>query len=724
MKDAFDRYAPFIQEYIYRKQWTDLRDVQKEACEAILDTDQHVMIASGTASGKTEAAFFPVLTSIWERPSKTISVIYIGPLKALINDQFERLNDLLRDSYIPVCAWHGDSSQSEKKKLLAKPEGVLQITPEALEALLMRHEKDMPALFSDLRFVIIDEIHALMGTDRGLQVLCQLKRLSDAAGCRPRRIGLSATLNDYAPALEFLAAGDEARGAQAVGITVQPRKLSLAVQCFDLDTCEEDAMPQFLYQYSHDKKCLIFTNSRMQAEATIAALKSIAAQRGDPDIFYVHHGSVSAMLRKETETVLRDSEGAAVAAATLTLELGIDIGDLDGTVQTGAPHSCAGFVQRIGRSGRRTGKPQMLFASEYSPSGVDEELPWELLQQIAVINLYMQEHFVEPFMMKAHPFSLAIHQTLSILMAKTELTPADLARTVLTLPPLKDRVTLDDYREILRHMVELDLLHRMDDGKLIIGMAGEKITNYYTFYAVFKDETEWTLKGPDGEVGTVGRQPVKGQQLNLAGRNWEVTEVDTDHRKALVEPAPQGTAPVWLGGGGSIHHKIAEKIRDILASDETYDFLSPQAQEMLDKARKEAKAREMCGNGIRRGADSDYCWYPWTGTREMETIYRLVKYGLSELLHTKNVRLLPFCLTFDSDLNEDELRKKLACIEIDPEDPDLFLDADELPDEDKYDIYLPDALRRRAYLANELDAQTALSLLAEAGNGEHVQSKE
>ena len=204
---AFERYAHLIQEYIYRKKWTDLREVQVESCDAIMDTDKHVIIASGTSSGKTEAALFPILTLLENNPSDSIGVMYIGPLKALINDQFERLGELLEDVEIPVWSWHGDISQSHKRKALKEAKGILQITPESLEALIMKHPGDACRLFYDLRFIVIDEIHALMGEDRGLQVLCLIDRLEKITGCSPRRIGLSATLNDYKPAMEFLASG-------------------------------------------------------------------------------------------------------------------------------------------------------------------------------------------------------------------------------------------------------------------------------------------------------------------------------------------------------------------------------------------------------------------------------------------------------------------------------------------------------------------------------------
>lgn len=292
---AFERYAPFIQEYIYRKSWTDLREVQVEACDAIMDTNKHVIVASGTASGKTEAAFFPILTILEKNPSTSVGVMYIGPLKALINDQFERLNELLDDREVPVWPWHGDISQSTKRKALQVAQGILQITPESLEALLMRHPGDACRLFSDLRFIVIDEIHALMGEDRGLQVLCLIARLEKLTGCRPRRIGLSATLNDYRPAMAYLSAGSSV-GAIAVGITSHKRTISLCVESFpvaeDEKQAEQDLQKyyEFLYDNCHTKKCLVFANSRGNVEDVIAHMKYIAKQRGERDVFYVHHG--------------------------------------------------------------------------------------------------------------------------------------------------------------------------------------------------------------------------------------------------------------------------------------------------------------------------------------------------------------------------------------------------------------------------------------------------
>lgn len=209
--NVFERYAPFIQNYIYRSGWQMLRGVQNAAGEAIFGSEDNVLLTASTASGKTEAAFFPILTLMEETPPRSVGVLYIAPLKALINDQFGRLSELCAEANIPVTRWHGDAPQSQKRKLLRKPAGILQITPESLESLLINKHMEIPALFGDLRFIVIDEIHSLLRGDRGLQTFCLIERLCKLAGCSPRRIGLSATIGNPESAGQFLAAGSGRR---------------------------------------------------------------------------------------------------------------------------------------------------------------------------------------------------------------------------------------------------------------------------------------------------------------------------------------------------------------------------------------------------------------------------------------------------------------------------------------------------------------------------------
>lgn len=715
---AFERYAPFIQEYIYRKQWTDLREVQVEACEAILDTDDHVIIASGTASGKTEAAFFPILTSLYQNYPDTIGVMYIGPLKALINNQFERLSELFEESYIPVWPWHGDVSQAMKKRALKEAQGVLQITPESLEALLMLRSGDATRLFSDLQFIIIDEIHALMGTDRGLQVLCLLSRLEKIANCKPRRIGLSATLNDYETAMQFLAAGSK-RKVQAVGIKHHKRTISLCAESFILPNDPEEAEKvmqeynDFLYENCHGKKCLIFTNSRGDAEKTIADMKEIALKKNERDVFYVHHGSVSASLRHEAESALRDINGPTVAAATLTLELGIDIGDLDSTIQIGAPYSCASFVQRLGRSGRRSGKSQMMFLDVYKPSDRNpfEQMPWELLRAIAIIQLYLEEHWVEPFELKAKPFSLLAHQTLSTLMTFGELSPSELARDVLKLPAFYSTVNQEEYRKLLQHMLANDYLQRIEDGNIIVGLKGERITNHYSFYAVFQGEQAYHVHSQDGEIGTLDSCPIVGEVFILAGRTWKVRDVDEERKIIYVNPVKNNRIPCWNGSGGRIHTKIIQRIRQILREDIRYSYLQPKASQAIDNARFIARETGILQKSIIPYTERSFYLCPWVGSKTLETIKNLLTCSLKDSLRIYSVFEGHHYLQITSDMSVAEFTDKLSKLQINFHDPDLVLPENQVPRVDKYDKMVPDELLRMAFLYNELDLKAAVEVL-------------
>lgn len=715
---AFERYAPFIQEYIYRKRWTDLREVQVEACDAIMDTNKHVIVASGTASGKTEAAFFPILTILEKKPSDSVGVMYIGPLKALINDQFERLNELLDDCEIPVWPWHGDISQATKRRALQVAQGVLQITPESLEALLMRHPGDACRLFSDLRFIVIDEIHALMGEDRGLQVLCLIARLERLTGCRPRRIGLSATLNDYRPAMDYLSAGSSV-GAVAVGITSQKRTISLCVESFPVAEDEKQAEQDlqkyyaFLYDRCHTKKCLVFANSRGNVEDVIAHMKHIAKQRGERDVFYVHHGSVSASLRREAEHALRDHAGPTVAAATLTLELGIDIGDLDSTIQVGAPYTCSSFVQRLGRSGRRTGKSQMMFLNVYEPSYRNpyEVLPWDLLRSIAIIQLYLEERWVEPFIPKKKPFSLLAHQTLSTLMTYGELPPAELARMVLLLPAFRDTVSPGEYQNLLRYMLQEEYMQRMEDGGLIVGLKGEKIANHFSFYAVFQDEETYHVMSQDGEVGTLTNCPAVDEVFVLAGRSWRVVSIDEERKIIYAARAKSSRIPAWTGAGGDIHDKIVEQMKRVLQEDAMYAYLQPNAQRLLSDARKYARENGLLDRKVLPCSENSFFICPWCGTREIRTMAKLFSCGLKQTFDIYAVASSCYYLQITSGLSLDEFLFRCRSLSVNLDDPDIVLPQKQTPKIDKYDLMVPEDLLRSAFLYNQMDVPSAIGIL-------------
>jgi ATP-dependent Lhr-like helicase len=597
MPSAFSRLAPFIREYIYEKKWRFLREIQEAAIGEIFDSDRHILIAAGTAAGKTEACFFPVISLFAENPPGSVGALYIGPLKALINDQAARLEPLLSQAKIPLWRWHGDIPNSRKRKLLQNPSGILQITPESLEALLLRNPAMIRPLFHDLSFVIIDEVHACMGSARGSQILCQLARIEDSALCKPRRIGLSATLADYQGAMAWLEMGS-ALGSNTALIREEKnsRRLSIAVDHFVRTRASQGTYCRALYLETRGRRCIIFTNSRMEAEEVIAELSEISEKCRGRDRFFIHHGSIPAVQRNETERELRESPEPITAAATATLEMGIDIGLLDRVIQIGPPASVSAFVQRLGRSGRLKGKPEVYFSSLEEKRKWEHPvnaLPWDLIKTIAVIELYVKEKWIEPPEGNPLPYSLLVHQTLSILCSLGGQRPAALAKKILSLPAFS-RISGDDFALLLSALASSALVEKTDEGSLIAGLEAEKLCSRYSFYSVFQGSSEFRVTAGGQEIGRINFIPPVGSGIVLGGRYWKVEWTTGQARRSreheiMVSPGEAGGRQVWRGGGADLHRQVAAYMRKILSCDTDYPYLSGRSRIRLAQARNLAK---------------------------------------------------------------------------------------------------------------------------------------
>ena len=719
MQNPYNRLAPFIQEYIYKQGWANLRPIQAEACRILFETDQHLLIAAGTASGKTEAAFLPVLTLLHENPSRSVGAIYISPIKALINDQFDRLTELLQDANIAVWAWHGDVAQSRKKKLLLDPQGILQITPESLESLLIHKSADIDRIFGDLRFVIIDEVHAFIGSDRGCQVLCQLSRLAKLTGKQPRRIGLSATLGDYSLAEAWLQA-DTLRSVTTPTISGAARKIQLSIEHFydpglvvraKGDDRDKVFNPYHLYLFrqTEGRKSLIFANGRTATEEAIAALREIAQAKGAPDIYHVHHGSISASLRETAEEAMRDPEKMAVTAATVTFEMGIDLGHLDRVLQLEAPSSVASFLQRLGRSGRRGDTAEMRFiCAEDKPTGEEdlpERIPWQLLQSIAIIQLYLEEQWIEPARMMRYPFSLLYHQTMSTLASLGELSPSAIARTILKLPPFQS-ITQDDFRLFLRHLLEIDHLERSPEGGLMVGIAAERLINNFKFYAIFPDTEEYIVKHNTKAIGSIIVPPMEGDRFSLAGKTWEVTEVNQKKKTIAVEPSQKSvTSSSWRGNTSEIHTRVLQRMKKVLQEETLYSYLQPGAIQRLQDARELAKSTELLHNPIQLIDEEVCCIFPWIGTIAFRTLERFLRFYAKDALGFKSLKARsPYFLMVrlgkcKLDSLEHELRS-LSHRKLSAED---LVNSAEVPKLQKYDEFIPPELLKKSFIADYLD---------------------
>ena len=712
MSDAYNRLAPFIQEYIYNNNWTELRPVQAAACKVIFDTDAHLLVAAGTASGKTEAAFLPVLTHLYEKPSKTVGAIYIGPIKALINDQFERLNDLLREADIPVYHWHGDVSQTRKKQLLKNPSGILQITPESFESLLINKHEDLIRLFGDVRFVVIDEIHAFMGTERGCQILCQLERLANFTKNKHRRIGLSATLGDYSLAEDWLSSGTD-KSVITPKIEAAKRQIKLALEHFyvpEKADAEITDCDKYIFNLSQSRKCLIFANNKSQTESIIASLRQIAANERQPDIYHVHHGSISASLRQIAENAMREPHQPAVTAATLTLEVGVDIGYLQRVIQLESPSSVASFLQRLGRTGRRGEPADMRFVcSEKRPpleAPLPKQIPWQLLQSIATIQLYLEDKWIEPIEPIKYPLSLLYHQTMSILAATKEISPSALAQKVFSLSSFQ-YISQEDYKLLLRYLVSIDHISKTESGKLILGLAGEKIVKRFQFYAVFPETIEFSVKHDSTDIGTIVIVPKVGSQFGLAGKTWEVLDINFAKKTIFVKQVEGKAGIFWRGGNGTIHSKILERMRRVLLEDTEYVYLQTNAKKRLQEARQLASDFELDKRNIIKLEKGKCCIFPWMGTVAYNTFQRLLNNFCRESLEIKSLGgVNPYFMILKLGKGKFEQLEPeiLSLCEQRIVNEHLVADA-ESPEIQKYDKFIPHPLLRTAFASDYLNME-------------------
>ncbi|MBE6594885.1 MAG: DEAD/DEAH box helicase [Ruminococcaceae bacterium] len=733
----FQRFPPFIQEFIFKNSWESLRAVQLAAARTLLETDHHLLLTSTTASGKTEAAFFPILTELCERPARTVAVLYIAPLKSLINDQFGRMEELLRESGIPVTHWHGDVAASRKKRLLEAPSGILQITPESLESMLINRSNDIVRIFGDLRFVVVDEVHTLTGSDRGNQILCQLSRIARLIGHQPRRVGLSATIGDPEAAARWLA-GDSGIPVDVPPIPSEGIRWRLGLEHFffqndDADQSDDknpvspktgaeiDVGYEYMYDCVRDKKALVFSNSREETEYLTATLRQIAARRGEPDIFLIHHGNLSAALREEAELKMKDAEAEAVTCATVTMELGIDIGRLERVLQSDAPTSVSSFLQRLGRSGRRGQPPEMMMVfREEDPlpnTPLPQLMPWGLLRAIAIIQLYLEERFIEPPREKTMPMSLLFHQTLSNLAASGELTPKRLADRVLALPPFRS-VSREDYRTLMLSMLEHDHLEMTEEKGLIVGLAGERLLRSFQFYAVFKDSEDFTVrcgepeKGSAEEIGTITTPPPVGDRFALAGRVWEVEELDIQRRLVYVRPVAGKMEVSWPGDYGEIHTRILERMRRVLQEDTVYPYLKENAAHRLEVARRLARNTGLTDRMLLHLGGMTYCLFPWLGTRSFRTLRRFLTKNAGALglsgMEYEGCCYMKFHLTGSGE----QFIHRLLEAASGGIQPEALVAPSELPLFDKYDALIPGELLRRAYAADRLFAPEAEARIA------------
>ena len=551
--------------------WRSLRPVQELAFEAVASGANCVILAP-TAGGKTEAALFPMVDAILKNRWTGPSVLYICPLRALLNNLEPRVRNICGLVGLSAFKWHGDVEASQKKHFLAEPADILMTTPESLEAMLLSQRIDPRQVFGRLRFFMVDDVHAFAGDDRGAHLLSVLERLQRFAVEDVQRVALSATVGNPDLLLKWLA-GSSQRPGQVVRPPHEPKARMLRV----VSVPPNGAFVSVAAAEARGKKTLLFVESRRQAEAAASGLRDAI-----PTVF-VHHSSVSREARAQAEEAFATAPEAAIVA-TATLELGIDVGDLDLVQQYEAPRTVSSFLQRLGRTGRRDAPARMTFYED------DDE---SFVQSIALVNLALRG-WVEPIEPTNRAFHVLVHQVITGVLQRPGVLATDLWAVLRSAWPFAG-ISEEEFLETVRHMVAASVLDARG-GELSLGPEGERrfsAKNYFDLFAVFSGAREVVVKTEAGDdIGTLQTRFVVSEQnadfvFVLAGRRWQAVEVNLEAGVVYAKPAPRGKLPRWLGGDAAfLSPVIVDEHRRILAGEDTFSFLVGGGPQTLNRLRQ------------------------------------------------------------------------------------------------------------------------------------------
>lgn len=757
---SFDLLAAPIQRALWNMGWEALRPLQEQAIPIVLESERDLIISARTAAGKTEAAFLPVLSAIHENPLASVRAIYIGPLKALINDQFRRLEQLAELAEIPVHRWHGDVAQSRKQAVLKQPGGVLLITPESLEAMFVNRGTQLSQLFHSLAFVVIDELHALLGTERGLHLRSLLFRLQRAVIGRYRLIALSATLGDLPKSAAWLCP-DDPQHVEILTATGEQKAIQYRIHAYLTDPAangpstalsataeigddvdsegaagdspdavvpieEADSDPQArgsralpaamlldIYEFFHGHKNLIFANAKSIVEECADGMNELCRTRGTRPEFLVHHGSLSREIREDVEAQMQ-GEVPFTTVCSSTLELGIDIGNVTAVGQIGAPHSVNALAQRLGRSGRQDGEAHrmrvLIREVRPDPKGklVDRLHP-ELVQAVALTELLLQRWF-EPPAGHDGDFSTLVQQILSVLAETGGIRTHLIFERLVTTGAFRD-VDQPTFAAVLRSIAAHDLIEQMPEGDLILGIAGQRIVSHYDFYSAFNSGLEYRIVDGPRLIGTLPpvNIPAPTEHLILAGRRWSVAAIDHQRREATVVPARGRKSPFFPPSEQQIHPRVRAVMREVLRGAEQYAYLTDSALQLLSDARETAKSRGILDRKLVTAGDNTTIWFPWTGSRAMRTLEALCEIaGLNVVAQGRPALVLEF------NAGADEVRARFHKLVKNPPAAIHIAQRMQPKSTRKYDDYLTEELMNQSLARSVVDRETALEVLQEA----------
>ena len=558
--------------------WNSLTSIQEETIPHLLNGDNCVLIAQ-TAGGKTEAAFFPIISEIYKESLEAISVIYISPLRALLNNQELRLKKLGKIANIDAFKWHGEVDYNNKKKFKVEPKHIIATTPESLEVMLMSDSYDCDELFSNVRFIVIDEIHYFAESYRGSQLMSVIERIQTYSKYDIQRIGLSATVGNPEEILNWMS-GSSKRGRSVITPNRTGNKSKIFIRYFEEFT--EGTMQQLIPELK-DKKSLFFCNSRADSESVSKVLKGLGLNAK------VHHSSISKNLREISEEKLKNNSEEMILCCTSTMELGIDVGELDTIMQLNCPSTVASFRQRMGRTGRRPGT-----ISHYEFCVGDE---FNLINSIAIVEL-AKEKWIESSHTSFSSYTVLFQQLFSMIEQKYGL-KYEYLKGIVEKANCFSEIDSVKLKEFMEYLIEVKYIEYLN-GEYLIGVEAEKEYSYnfiMNFISVFETLPEYSVIYRNKEIGTLQSWFINGllkenkfSKFTLAGVTWVIDKIDYDKHRIYVERSKEGGIATWMGSGLILSYKISKQMLKVLNSNEEYSYVDTKSQSVLKSIRLEHSA--------------------------------------------------------------------------------------------------------------------------------------
>lgn len=766
---AFDLLNPKVQKVIFDMKWGSFRPIQEEAVIHLISHPSDVIISAPTAGGKTEAALLPIISQIAESGRNNVKILYISPLKALINDQFHRIEQLCRYIDFPITKWHGDANASRKEKLLEKPAGILLITPESIEAILLNKSEYLFDLFGKVDYIVLDEVHSFIGNERGTQLKSLIRRIEKTVGIHPIKIALSATISNMQDIAGWLnpehpetvkIIEDKSEPKETVGLIkcyLNTEKTISGIEADYFDSQEVSARTEKvnvlltrknlyddLFKATQTGKTLIFSNSKAVLEEYCAVMQKMARENNFPNHYFIHHGSLAKNIREETEQALKTSSNIAVFC-TNTLELGIDIGNIDRVLFLDAPSSVASMVQKLGRSGRKAGsRREFRFfleekflgegqsepiqsdmsdeplsevsdemvgeasdetAEEVSDETTSTDIRWDdilrtnLVQSIAIVEL-MLEKFSEPLDTVHFDYSTFVHQILSYL-GQTGGAKAARIYQMIAENSFNGAFSKADFIAVLKGLYQKKMIYQLKDDTITLHRKGEQLVESYDFYAAFLTPQMWKVVYNGHQVGEIGGDSVfsldVGSHLLLAGKAWQVIDFKYREKIMLVEHASTGETFKFSGGMQNVHPKVHQKMWQIYESHFIPPYLSARSVPILQEGFTHYDQYVKAADGNVLGV--------FAGTKVHRTIELLFRY------FRKNVSGCIVGFATKEDRSElIDLLKGLDLKTLDFEHIVNMVKRD-LKYFNKFDYLLPDAILNKSYIQQHLDIQSTIDFV-------------